>query len=94
LPTTGDVYFSLTPAQQVAVQAALYSYIIKPGACAMVFAQGQAQVASQGINSAADLSDPTNRQMAVDCYQQSQNVGQVIGAGVLDLETYRKLMGV
>jgi len=94
LPQTGDVYNSLSAAQQSAVLTALYSYIIKPGACPTVFAQGQAQVTSQGINSASDLTDPTNRQIAVDCFQQGQNVGQTIGAGVLDVQTYQKLMGL
>jgi len=94
LPQTGDVYASLSAAQQAAVQGALYAYITQQAACPTVFAQGRAQVTSQGINSASDLSDPTNRQIAVDCFQQSQNVGQLIGAGTLDVQTYQKLMGL
>jgi hypothetical protein len=93
LPTTGDVYGSLSAAQQNAVQMRLYAYIMQQAACPTVFAQGTAQVQSQGIMSASDLSDSTNRQMAVDCFQQSQNVGQLIGAGVLDVQTYQKLTG-
>jgi hypothetical protein len=95
LPQTGDVYASLSSAQQTAVQNALYAYIVQGyGNCPNVFPNGMNDIISQGITSASTLSQATLRQIAVDCYQQANNVGQTIGAGTLDVQTYQKLMGL
>ena len=97
---SADVYATLSPAQQQAVQAALYSFIVQTGACPNVFTgSGTSTPSGQGINSPADLADPSNRGIAVDCFQQGYNatnsttLGAVNGAGVLDAQTYTALMG-
>lgn len=95
LPTTGDVYSSLSTAQQSQVNAALYAYVVQGyGSCPSVFPNGMADVASNGITGAASLSNAGNRSLAVDCYQQANSLSASSGAGVLDLSTYRSLMGV
>lgn len=100
LGASADVFASLTAAQQQAVQTALYSFIIQAGACPNVFTgSGTSTPSGQGINSAADLADPSNRGIAVDCFQQGYNatnsttLGAVNGPGVLDAQTYAALMG-
>lgn len=97
---SADVYASLSAAQQQAVLSALYSYIIQPSACPYVFTgSGTSTPSGQGINSVADLADPANRGIAVDCFQQGYNatnsttLGAANGAGVLDAQTYAALTG-
>jgi hypothetical protein len=92
LPATGDIYASLSPTQQAAVQQALYAYVSGNPNCPSVLTSGASSLAQQGITSASTLSQATLRQIAVDCYQQANNVGQTPGAGVLDLPTYTALM--
>lgn len=95
LPTSGDVYSSLSAAQQSQVNAALYAYIVQGyGSCPGVFPNGMADVTSNGITGASSLSNAGNRSLAVDCYQQANSLSASSGAGVLDLSTYRSLMGV
>jgi hypothetical protein len=95
LPTTGDVYSSLSAAQQSQVNAALYAYIVQGYAsCPSVFPNGMADVTSNGITNAASLANQGNRSLAVDCYQQGNSLSASSGAGVLDLSTYRSLVGV
>lgn len=93
LPTTGDVYASLSAAQQSAVQGALYAYIVQGyGSCTGVFPNGMSDITSNGITGPASLADSGNRSLAVDCYQQAHNLP--VSNGTLDLSTYRLLMGV
>jgi hypothetical protein len=96
LPTTGDVFSSLTTAQQQAVANSLYAYVSQtPSPCPAV--------ATTGITSASQLTDPADAQglrgIAVNCYQQGynaantgSNLGAANGAGVLDVATYNALM--
>jgi|HubBroStandDraft_2_1064218.scaffolds.fasta_scaffold00039_49 hypothetical protein len=94
LPQTGDVYSALSSAQQAAVNSALYAYVVQGyGGCPQVFQNGMADVTSAGITSAAALSDANTRAAAVDCYQTALNL-QPASLGVLDLATYRSLVGV
>jgi len=89
------VYSSLSAAQQSQVNAALYAYIVQGyGSCPGVFPNGMADVTSNGITGASSLSNAGNRSLAVDCYQQANSLSASSGAGVLDLSTYRSLMGV
>jgi hypothetical protein len=91
LPSTGDVYSSLSSAQQSALQSALYAYVSQtPSPCPTV--------SLTGINGASDLSDAGNRSSAVDCFQTGYNaksgtqLGAANGPGVLDAATYMALM--
>jgi hypothetical protein len=94
LPQTGDVFQSLTPAQQAAVQQSLYSYITEsPSLCPTVLQA--ADIAADGITSGASLAyGGSNYQAAVNCFQNGSSVGQTPGAGELDVQTYSQLMGL
>lgn len=96
LPQTGDVYSALSAAQQTAVQASLYAYIVQGyGGCPTVFPNGMTDIqTTNGITSAASLADAGNRTLAVDCFQQANSISEPNGQGVLGITTYRKLMGV
>ena len=93
LPQTGDVYGSLSAAQQAAVNAALYAYAVQGyGGCPGIFAN-QAAISSNGITAPASIADAGNRSLVVDCFQTATGL-QVPSQGTLDLATYRSLMGV
>ena len=83
LPLPGDVYASLTSAQQSALRSALFSKI-NQNACPTV------DVSS--VTSPASLTDLPTLGIAVDCYQTIHGVGNS-GAGVLDMATYNAIMG-
>lgn len=79
----GDIYASLTPAQQSAFRSALFASL-NSNACPTV------DVSS--VTSADTLTDLSTRAVAVDCYQTQHGIGAA--AGVLDTATYNAIMGV
>lgn len=78
---TGDVYNSLSSAQQSALRDQLFGSVTQ-SACS--------SVDLSGITSADSLTDAGNRAAAVDCYQSINHVGSA--AGVLDQATYSSIM--
>jgi hypothetical protein len=79
-----DLYDHLSPAQQVAFRLKLAGQI-DPAKCPTVDLAG--------IAGADSLADPSNRGIAIDCFQQSVpgGVGSS-GPGVLDQATYQAIM--
>lgn len=78
---TGDVYNSLSSADQAALRNQLFGSISQ-SACS--------SVDLSGVTSADSLNDAGNRAAAVDCYQSINHVGSA--AGVLDQATYSSIM--
>jgi len=78
-----DLYATLSTNDQATVRSKLFT-ALQSRACPGVDVSA--------ITSADMLTDPSNRAIAIDCFQQAYNVSGSI-AGVLDQPTYNALVG-